>query len=164
MNNGTQPSLNNIFTELVNDLGCDRPATSDLTPWAERGVLLLNTVLTVYEHQANSHAGWGWETFTAAVMDAAVHLPQPIVFILWGANAQKLKKKLIVQAAVYSEDNKIIRQRKIKKAIIQTSHPSPFSVNRPSGGTPAFKGSKPFSLANELLVEMGGEGIEWSIT
>ena len=96
-------------------------------------------------------------------MDAAVHLPQPIVFILWGANAQKLKKKLIVQAAVYSEDNKIIRQRKIKKAIIQTSHPSPFSVNRPSGGTPAFKGSKPFSLANELLVEMGGEGIEWSI-
>lgn len=163
VNIGMQPSLKNIFDELVADLGCGRPATGDLTPWAERGVLLLNSALTVYEHQANSHANWGWQTFTAAVMDAAIYLPQPLVFVLWGANAQKLRKNLIIKAAVYSENNQVIRQRAIKKAIIQSSHPSPLSVNKSSGGTPAFKGSKPFSLINNLLIEMGGEPINWEI-
>lgn len=163
VNGEIQPSLKNIYTELVNDIGCGRPTTGDLTPWAERGVLLLNATLTVYEHQANSHANWGWQTFTSAVMDAAIKLPQPIVFVLWGRDAQKLKKNLIIKAAVYSENNQIIRQRSIKKAIIQSSHPSPLSVNKSSGETPAFKGSKPFSLANSLLVEMGGEPIDWRL-
>lgn len=163
VNNGMQPSLKNIFTEMSNDLGCGIPNTGDLTPWAEKGVLLLNTALTVYEHKANSHANWGWQTFTSAVLEATVNLPQPIVFILWGSNAQSLKKVLIVKAATYSEDNKVIMQRLIKKAIIQSSHPSPLSYTRSSGGTPAFRGSKPFSLANSLLTEMGGEPIDWSL-
>lgn len=163
VNEGMQPSLKNIFTELCADIGCGRPTTGDLTSWAERGVLLLNTALTVYEHQANSHANWGWQAFTSAVLKAAVQLPQPIVFMLWGGNAHRLKDSLIVKAAVYSENNQVIRQRSIKKAIIQSSHPSPFSVGKPSGGTPAFKGSKPFSLANSLLEEMGGQPIDWAI-
>lgn len=163
VNNGTQPSLTNIFNELISDIGCGRPTTSDLTPWAKRGVLLLNTALTVYEHQPNSHDNWGWQTFTSAAMDAAVRLPQPIVFVLWGRNAQRLKNSLIIKAAIYSKNNQVIRQRSIKKVIIQSSHPSPFSVSKPSGGTPAFKGSKPFSLTNMLLEEMGGEPIDWSL-
>lgn len=162
-NCGFQPSLENIFKELDEDIGCGRPATSDLSPWAERGVLLINATLTVYEHQPHSHANWGWQTFTSAVVEAAVKLPQPIVFILWGRDAQQLKDKLIVKAAVYSENNQVIRQRAIKKAIIQSSHPSPFSVYKMSGGTPPFRGSKPFSLANSLLEEMGGEAINWRL-
>lgn len=82
-----QPSLRNIFTELNSDLGIQIPQTGDLTPWAERGVLLLNTSLTVYEHKANSCVNWGWDKFTTEVLKAATKLPQPIVFMLWGANA-----------------------------------------------------------------------------
>lgn len=163
VNNGMQPSLRNIFAELDADLVCGRPTTGDLTPWAERGVLLLNSALTVYEHQANSHANWGWQAFTSAVLQATVQLQQPIVYILWGGNAQSLKKVLIVKAATYSKDNKVIMQRLIKKAIIQTSHPSPLSYTKPSGGTPAFRGSKPFSLANSLLTEMDGEPVDWRL-
>lgn len=163
VNEGMQPSLRNIFNELVADIGCGQPTSGDLTPWAERGVLLLNTALTVCEHQANSHAHLGWQTFTSAVLKASVQLSQPIVYLLWGANAQQLKSSLIVRAAVYSENNQIIRQRSIKKAIIQSSHPSPFSYGKPSGGTPAFKGSRPFSLVNSLLEEMGGQPINWRL-
>jgi len=163
VNGDIQPSLKNIYDELVADLDCGRPTTGDLTPWAEQGVLLINSALTVYEHQANSHASWGWQAFTSAIMDAAVHLPQPLVFVLWGANAQKLKKNLIIKAAVTNENNQVIRQRAIKKAIIQSSHPSPLSANKSSGGTPAFKGSKPFSLVNSLLIEMGGEPVDWRL-
>lgn len=162
-NNGFQPSLENIFKELNEDIECGRPTTSDLTPWAERGVLLINATLTVYEHQPHSHANWGWQTFTSAVVESAIKLPQPIVFILWGRDAQQLKDKLIVKAAVYSENNQVIRQRSIKKAIIQSSHPSPFSAYKMSGRTPPFRGSKPFSLANKLLMEMGSEPIAWRL-
>lgn len=155
-----QPSLRNIFNELHDDIGCAIPQSGDLTKWAKEGVLLLNTSLTVYEHQANSHAGWGWNKFTKSILQAATKLPQPIVFILWGANAQDFLKDLISCAAVY-QDNMIVRENLIKKAYILSSHPSPFSANKPCRKTPPFKGSKPFSAANSLLEEMGGEPVDW---
>lgn len=124
--------------------------------------MLLNTTLTVYEHQANSHVGWGWNKFTKSVLQAATKLPQPIVFMLWGANAQDLLNSLISCAAV-QQDNKVVTENLIKKAYILSSHPSPFSVSKPCRGTPPFKGSKPFSTANSLLVNMGGEPIDWSL-
>ena len=83
------PSLRNIFTELHTDLGLPQPFGGDLTPWAERGVLLLNTVLTVGRGAANSHAAWGWQRFTDAVLAAMAALPQPVAFVLWGGHAQK---------------------------------------------------------------------------
>lgn len=157
-----QPSLKNVFNELCDDIGCEYPSNGDLTPWAERGVLLLNTSLTVYEHQPNSHVSWGWNKFTKSVLQAATRLPQPIVFMLWGANAQDLFKDLISCAVVW--DNKgVARENLIKKAYILSSHPSPFSVTKQCRGTPSFKGSKPFSTANGLLISMGGEPIDWSL-
>lgn len=157
-----QPSLNNIFQELNNDLGIEKPNSGDLTQWAENGVLLLNSSLTVYEHQANSHAGWGWQKFTKAVLQAATKLPQPIVFLLWGSSAQDLLKDLISSPAVY-EDGYIVRENLIKKAFVLSSHPSPLSASRSCKGTPAFKGSKPFSTTNRLLTEMGGEPVDWRL-
>lgn len=157
-----QPSLKNIFIELNRDVGAPIPRSGDLTLWAERGVLLLNTSLTVYEHQANSHYNWGWQKFTTAVLKAATKLPQPIVFMLWGANAQELLPKLISVAAIQEGDN-IVRENLIKKAYILSSHPSPFSASRKCKSSPAFKGSKPFSTANKLLVSMGGTPIDWNL-
>lgn len=98
--NPLQPSLVNIFKELEEDVGIKKPEDGDLTKWAENGVLLLNTSLTVYEHQANSCAKWGWDKFTKSVLQAATKLPQPVVFLLWGANAQDLLNDLISCAAV----------------------------------------------------------------
>lgn len=138
--NPLQPSLVNIFKELEEDVGIKRPESGDLTKWAENGVLLLNTSLTVYEHQANSCVRWGWDRFTKSVLQTATKLPQPVVFLLWGSNAQDLLK-----------------------AYVLSSHPSPFSATRPCRGTPAFRGSKPFSTANKLLTDMGGTPIDWSL-
>lgn len=153
--NPLQPSLVNIFKELEEDVGIKRPESGDLTRWAENGVLLLNTSLTVYEHQANSCVRWGWDK---SVLQAATQLPQPVVFLLWGSNAQDLLKDLISCAAIY-----IVRENLIKKAYVLSSHPSPFSATRPCRGTPAFRGSKPFSTTNQLLVDMGGTPIDWSL-
>lgn len=158
-----QPSLKNIFAELQNDIGCKYPQNGDLTHWAEQGVLLLNTSLTVYEHQANSHSHWGWDRFVTEVLRAAHQLPQPIVFILWGANAQGLLEDLITCAAVHEDGGSVIRERLINKAYILSSHPSPLSAKKPCKGTPAFIGSKPFSKTNNLLIDMGGTPIDWSL-
>ena len=133
----------------------------DLTAWAERGVLLLNTTLTVYAHQPNSHAKWEWKDFTGEILRAASRLPQPVVFMLWGNNAQDFLLDLKSPAAV--KEGSIIREPSAKKAFILSSHPSPFSASRPCRGTQPFKGSRPFSTANNLLIEMGGEPIEWKI-
>ena len=135
--------LQHIFKELEEDVGIKRPESGDLTKWAENGVLLLNTSLTVYEHQANSCVRWGWDRFTKSVLQTATKLPQPVVFLLWGSNAQDLLKDLISCAAVY-----IVKENLIKKAYVLSSHPSPFSATRLCRGTPAFRGSKPFSTAN----------------
>lgn len=161
--NPLQPSLVNIFKELEEDVGIKKPEDGDLTKWAENGVLLLNTSLTVYEYQANSCAKWGWDKFTKSVLQAATKLPQPVVFLLWGANAQDLLNDLISCVAVYEDGKHIVKENLIKKAYVLSSHPSPFSATRPCRGTPAFRGSKPFSTANTLLTSMGGTPIDWSL-
>lgn len=124
--------------------------------------MLLNASLTVYEHQTNSCVNWGWSRFTTAVLKAATQLAQPIVFMLWGANAQNLLKDLNSSPMVWDGPG-VARENLIKKAYILSSPPSPFSVSKPCKGTPAFKGSKPFSTANNLLLSMGGEPIDWSL-
>jgi uracil-DNA glycosylase len=134
------PSLVNIFKELHNDLGCKIPNNGYLVPWAEQGVMLLNAVLTVRAHQANSHKDRGWETFTDAVIRALNDRPQPLVFLLWGAYAQK-KNKLI-------DTN--------RHRIVTAAHPSPLSAKK-------FFGSKPFSAVNKALEELGETAIDWQL-
>lgn len=138
------PSLRNIFKELHSDIGCETPASGDLTKWALQGVLLLNTTLTVFEGQPNSCIGWSWDVFTGAILEACEQLPQPIVYILWGVNAQKIGAKV----------GKM--EGKVK---ILGNHPSPLSANR--GG---FFGTKPFSKANAFLADHGAQRIDWSLS
>ena len=135
------PSLANIFTELQTDLGLSRPPEGTLEPWARRGVLLLNATLTVRAHAAASHQGKGWENFTDAVIAAVNAKPERVVFILWGASARR-KAPLIDRS---------------RHSIIESPHPSPLSAHR------GFLGSKPFSRANQLLVDAGREPIEWDL-
>ena len=136
------PSLVNIYKELKADLGIDAPSHGCLIPWAKEGVLLLNTCLTVREHQANSHKGKGWEIFTDTVIKLLNQRPEPIVFILWGANA-KAKREFITG-----------RQH----LILTGAHPSPLSAYN------GFFGGKYFSKTNEFLVKDGQKPIEWKIS
>lgn len=135
------PSLQNMFKELQSDLGCRIPDNGYLVPWAEQGVLLLNTVLTVREGQAHSHKGKGWEIFTDRVISLLNGREKPVVFILWGSPAQQ-KMQLITAP---------------HHRIIRSVHPSPLSAHR------GFFGSRPFSRANEMLAETGSEPIDWQI-
>lgn len=134
------PSLVNMFKELKDDLGCRIPNNGYLVPWAEQGVLLLNAVLTVRAHEPNSHKDKGWEHFTDAIIKAASDRDDPMVFVLWGAYAQK-KEKLI--------DGD-------KHVILKAAHPSPLSAKK-------FFGSRPFSAINNALKTMGKEPIDWQI-
>ena len=135
------PSLVNIYQELHDDLGCTIPSHGNLVKWAEQGVLLLNTVLTVRAHQANSHRGIGWEEFTDAAIMALNNQDRPIVFILWGAPAQR-KEKMLTNP---------------QHLILKAPHPSPLAAYR------GFFGSRPFSQTNEFLKEHGIEPIDWQI-
>ncbi|MCI8274857.1 MAG: uracil-DNA glycosylase [Lachnospiraceae bacterium] len=135
------PSLVNIYQELHDDLGCYIPNHGYLTKWAKQGVLLLNTVLTVRAHAANSHRGIGWEEFTDAAIKALSELDRPMVFILWGRPAQSKK-------AMLHNPNHLI---------LEAPHPSPLSAHR------GFFGSRPFSKANEFLKAHGLEPIDWQI-
>lgn len=135
------PSLVNIYKELHDDLGCYVPNNGYLVKWAEQGVLLLNTVLTVRAHQANSHRGIGWEQFTDAAIRVLNKEDRPIVFILWGSPAQTKKKML---------DNP-------RHLILEAPHPSPLSAYR------GFFGSRPFSRTNEFLEKNGLSPIDWQI-
>jgi len=135
------PSLANIFTELENDLGIDRPQHGCLLDWAKEGVLLLNTVLTVRAGQAHSHSQKGWEIFTDKVIESLNEKSTPVVYILWGRAAQN-KRELIDTT---------------KHHILQAPHPSPLSAYR------GFFGSKPFSQTNELLIKSGHSPINWEI-
>ncbi len=135
------PSLVNIYKELHDDLGCYIPNNGYLTKWAKQGVLMLNTVLTVRAHQANSHRGMGWEQFTDAAIRILNEQDRPIVFILWGSPAQKKAQML----------------HNPKHLILKAPHPSPLSAYR------GFFGSRPFSQTNEFLVKNGLEPIDWQI-
>lgn len=141
------PSLVNLFKELHADLGVRRPTHGDLSAWARQGVLLLNTTLTVRAHEANSHQGRGWETFTDAVIGAVAAKPERVVFVLWGASARK-KKALIARAGGGGDPG---------HAIIESAHPSPLSAHN------GFLGSRPFSRINELLRQAGRETIDWQL-
>jgi uracil-DNA glycosylase len=135
------PSLVNIFKELQNDLGCRIPNHGYLVKWANQGVLLLNAVLTVRAHQANSHKNKGWEKFTDAVIRAVNAKPDPVVFVLWGGYAQN-KLKLISPG---------------RHTVVQSAHPSPLSANN------GFFGSRPFSQINATLRAAGKPEIDWQI-
>ena len=135
------PSLQNIYKELHDDLGCKIPNNGCLTPWAEQGVLLLNAVLTVRAHQANSHQGKGWENFTDAIIRTVNDKPDRVVFVLWGAYARK-KAPLINTA---------------RHVIIESAHPSPLSAAN------GFFGSRPFSKINAALRAAGKPEIDWQI-
>ncbi len=135
------PSLVNIYKELQNDLGCRIPNNGSLVKWAEQGVLLLNTVLTVRAHQAFSHQGRGWEQFTDAVIAAVNREERPIVFLLWGSPAQKKRGML----------------NNPKHLVLTAPHPSPLSAYR------GFFGCAHFSRTNRFLEEHGVEPIDWQI-
>ena len=135
------PSLRNIYKELADDIGCEAPIHGNLTSWAQQGVLLLNTTLTVRSGEAASHQGHGWEQFTDQIIRELNDKTEPIVFILWGASSRK-KSTLINQ------------QRHL---VIESAHPSPLSVRH------GFFGSRPFSRANAVLKENGREPINWCL-
>lgn len=135
------PSLQNIFKELEEDIGCYYPNNGYLKKWADQGVLLLNTVLTVRAHQANSHQGKGWEKFTDAVIEIINQQDRPIVFFLWGRPAQ----------------NKKVMLNNPKHLILTAPHPSPLSAYR------GFFGCHHFSQANEFLKKYGEKPIDWQI-
>lgn len=139
------PSLVNIFKEMKADLGVDPPGHGNLTHWAEQGVLLLNSVLTVEMGQAASHQGRGWEKFTDAVIELVARQDRPIVFILWGAYAQK-------KAAFVKDVSQGGRH-----LVIRSAHPSPLSAHN------GFLGSRPFSRTNAFLREQGQAPIDWRL-
>ncbi|SDB91408.1 uracil-DNA glycosylase [Shouchella lonarensis] len=135
------PSLQNIFKELRDDLGYEIPNHGHLTTWANQGVLLLNTGLTVRKGQAASHRGKGWEHFTDRIISCLNKRKKPVIFVLWGRHAQEK------QALITSKQHHIIT----------APHPSPFSANR------GFFGSRPFSKMNDILTRLGEAPIEWQV-
>lgn len=137
------PSLQNIFKEISDDMGCDMSyKNGDLTKWAKQGVLLLNAVLTVEKGKPNSHANRGWEQFTDGIISLLNDKQDPVIFVLWGSYAQK-KAKLITQS---------------HHIVLCAPHPSPLSAYR------GFFGSKPFSKINHLLIKQGKTPIDWVLT
>lgn len=137
----TPPSLINIYKEIHDDLGFDIPKHGNLTPWAQQGVLLLNSTLTVQAHNAGSHAKIGWQKFTDRIIECLNDHPEPIVYLLWGSYAQS-KCELIDHTKHY---------------VLTAPHPSPLSAHR------GFFGCRHFSKANELLQSLGREPINWDL-
>lgn len=135
------PSLQNIFKELKSDLGIDPPNHGELTAWADSGVLLLNTVLTVREGAANSHKGMGWEQFTDRIIQLLNQREQPMVFLLWGGNAR-------AKAGLITNPNHLV---------LQCAHPSPLSAYN------GFFGCRHFSKTNDFLKQHGIEPINWKL-
>ena len=135
------PSLRNIFKEINTDIGVTVPNHGNLESWARQGVLLLNATLTVRAHQAGSHQGKGWETFTDQVIRKVNEKAEKVVFLLWGAFARK--KKVLIDIE--------------RHHVLESSHPSPFSAHR------GFFGSKPFSTANSFLKESGRTPVNWEL-
>lgn len=152
-----QPSLRNIFKELTTDLQCPMPTTTDLTPWARQGVLLLNAALTVEAHKPNSHANWGWNIFTNEIIRVCAELPQPIVFLAWGNFAHNIIYKYFPKDKT-NWRNLIVTKH---KACLFSSHPSPLSASR---GNIPFLGSHCFSITNQWLKQMGTTPIKWTLS
>ncbi|BBO26648.1 uracil-DNA glycosylase [Alteromonas sp. I4] len=138
----TPPSLVNIYKELAQDIeGFQIPEHGNLTAWAEQGVLLLNTVLTVEQGKAHSHAKWGWETFTDAVIKSVNDIQHGVVFLLWGSHAQKKGQNIDTQ----------------KHYVLNAPHPSPLSAHR------GFLGCRHFSQTNTLLSQQGKTPVNWQV-
>jgi uracil-DNA glycosylase len=140
------PSLKNIYKEIESDLGIKMSNSGNLIKWAEQGVLLLNNVLTVRAHEAGSHRGMGWETFTDRVIELLAEREDPMVFVLWGAQAGA--KQGLIQKA---------QGGKIRHLIIKAPHPSPLSAYR------GFFGGRYFSRCNYFLADCGMEPVDWSL-
>ena len=136
------PSLQNIFKELHDDIGCDIPKSGNLTKWATQGVLLLNSVLTVRKNQPNSHQGKGWEQITSKIIDLLNKREDPVIFLLWGNSAKKIGANI----------------DRAKHYVLTAVHPSPMSANQ--GG---WFGCKHFSKTNEILKSLGKTPIDWSL-
>ncbi|CEG21882.1 Uracil-DNA glycosylase [Planococcus massiliensis] len=135
------PSLRNMFKELKEDIGCDKPKDGTLTKWADQGVMMLNTVLTVRGGEANSHRNRGWEIFTDEVIRKLSAREEPVIFVLWGKPAQKKKQLIDLE----------------RHDVIESVHPSPLSASR------GFFGSKPYSKVNELLQARGEKPIDFCL-
>lgn len=135
------PSLRNLFKELKEDIGCEKPKDGTLTKWADQGVMMLNTVLTVRGGEANSHRNQGWEIFTDEVIRKLSERKEPVIFILWGKPAQKKKQLIDLN----------------RHSVIESVHPSPLSASR------GFFGSKPYSKVNELLQARGEKPIDFCL-
>ncbi len=135
------PSLRNIHLEMESDLGLPRPDHGNLEAWARQGVLLLNATLTVRAHEAASHQGKGWETFTDEVIRAVAAKAERVVFVLWGSSARR--KKALVDTS--------------RHVVIESPHPSPLSAHR------GFLGSRPFSRVNDALVAAGRDPVDWRL-
>ena len=158
------PSLRNIFRELEADLGRPAPRTGDLTFWAEQGVLLLNTVLTVEAGRANSHSGLGWQAFTDEVIAAVARLPQPVAFVLWGEPAKRAWERAAGKSRYDNSETSgtilnspfSILNSPAPRLILSAPHPSPLSAYR------GFFGSRPFSEINAFLTDCGEAPIRWA--
>ena len=171
------PSLRNIFKELCADIGCPAPTSPDLTPWAEQGVLLLNTILTVRPGDAGSHAGWGGQMVTTDLLRVCAELPQPVMFLLWGRHAQKAGLQFCPPlspvatcagqgvCSPLSPDGDISPQRGATslKHFLCSSHPSPLGASKASATVPAFLGNRPFSKTNAFLRASGAVEISWRL-
>ena len=137
------PSLGNILREWKADLHLGSAQSGSLEPWARHGVLLLNTVMTVRRDKANSHRRQGWEPFTDAIIRAVSDRPEPVAFLLWGGPARR--KRVLIDG---------------RHVVIESNHPSPLSATKPPI---PFRGSKPFSAANQRLEDLGQPTIDWSL-
>lgn len=144
------PSLKNIFKEYQSDLGYAMPSTGDLTPWADEGVLMLNTILSVRRGEPLSHRKLGWERFTNAVLHVCFDLPQPVIFLLWGGTARAACGDLPLGSVA-------------NKVAIVSSHPSPLGATKASAAAPAFLGCRPFSRVNTELTRLGSSPINWKL-
>lgn len=146
-------SLQNIYKELQDDIGCDIPDSGNLTKWAEQGVLMLNTVLTVEEHKANSHKYFGWQALTSSLLSAIASMTHPVVFVCWGSQADKTLKDIFDKTWGVNKNHCVIR----------STHPSPLSANKATKLYPSFMGSKPFSKTNSWLSQHDSEPIDWDL-
>nr|WP_321443749.1 uracil-DNA glycosylase [uncultured Cohaesibacter sp.] len=144
---GVKPprSLNNIYKELAEDCGLMPPSHGDLSGWAQQGVLMLNSCLTLRQGEPASHAKKGWEAFTAAVLDVVNAKADPVVFLAWGKHSHKLAERI--------DDT--------RHRIVRTSHPSPLGARKAGANFNAFLGSRCFSRANEILTSQGREKVDW---